>query len=461
MTSIKFGTDGWRAKIADTFTYENLGRVADAFAAYALKDTKKPVIAFGYDNRFMSERYAQFVADRISGYGIDVKMFDKSVHTPMVSWTVVKYKLDFGLMITSSHNPASYNGFKIKNKFGAGLSTEETRKVESYMDVPVKEAVKHGKIEIVNFDREYISAISAVIDIKAIKKSGMKIVMDCMYGSGSGYMEAALAGYKNLTVINNYRDPLFGGINPEPIKQNLGKLMETVKKEKADIGIAIDGDGDRMALVNGKGEFITSHKVLVFMILHHIRHRKMKFRFVKTISGTFLVNRIAQENNIELIETPVGFKYIGEKIIDDPNTIGGEESGGVGFGYYLPERDGIFGNLIVLEFLAKEGKTIDRVLTELDKKYGAYKYDRVDISFKEKDRDKIYKAVDKLEKAGMIAGKKISSVSRLDGTKYILAGNEWLLFRFSGTEPLLRIYSEAPTDKRVKENLEFGKSILG
>ncbi len=457
MAEIKFGTDGWRAKIADGFTFENLAKVTDAFALYMLKTIKKPVVAVGYDNRFMSERYALFTACRLSGYGFKVRLFDKAVHTPLVSWAVRNFKMDAGVMITSSHNPYTYNGFKIKNRYGAGLSGEETAKVEKLIGKQPK--LKKGSLEKVNYDAHYIQAVKSLIDISSIKKSGMKIVLDCMYGSGAGYMEAALDGYKKLYVINNKRDPLFGGINPEPIKQNLGKLCETVKKQKADIGIAIDGDGDRMALVNEKGEFITSHKVLVFMLLHHIRNKKMKFNFVKTISGTFLVNKLAEEYSIKLTETPVGFKYIGEKMIEDETVIGGEESGGVGFGYFLPERDGIFGNLVILEFLAKEGRRIGKVLAGLDKQYGEYRYDRVDVTFEEKKRKQIYAKADALEKTGKIAGKKIKSVNRLDGIKYILGDNEWILFRFSGTEPLLRIYSEGPTDKAVQDNLKFGLKI--
>lgn len=457
MAEIKFGTDGWRAKIADGFTFENLAKVTDAFALYMLKEKKKPVVAVGYDNRFMSEKYALFCADRLAGYGFKVRIFDKAVHTPLVSWSVRNFKMDAGIMITSSHNPYTYNGFKIKNRYGAGLSGEETAKVEKLIGSHPK--LKKGSIEKVNYDAHYIQAVKTLIDISAIKKSGMKIVLDCMYGSGAGYLEAALDGYKRLTVINNKRDPLFGGINPEPIKQNLLKLCETVKKLKADIGIAIDGDGDRMALVNEKGEFITSHKVLVFMLLHHIKNKKMDFNFVKTISGTFLVNKLAKEYGIKLTETPVGFKYIGEKMTEDKTVIGGEESGGVGFGYFLPERDGIFGNLTILEFLAKEGKRIGKVLEGLDKKYGEYRYDRVDVTFDEKKRKSILAKADALEKTGRIAGKKIVSVSRLDGIKYILGDNEWILFRFSGTEPLLRIYSEGPTDKAVQANLKFGLKI--
>jgi phosphomannomutase len=460
MGAIKFGTDGWRAKIAEEFTFENLGKVTRAYAAAVLQVSKKPKIALGYDNRFLSEKYAAFAADILAKYGFTVYLFDGPVPTPMVSWAIVRKKLESGIMITSSHNPYTYNGFKIKNRFGAGATKEETQKVEEFVVKQPRLKEKAGSIIKINLDDQYVAAVQSMVDINAIKKSGMKIVMDAMYGSGAGYMEKVLGNYSNLTTIHGYRDPLFGGINPEPIRQNLLELEEAVKQTKADIGIAIDGDGDRMAFVDDKGRYIPTHKALVFHMLHHIKNKKMHFKFIKTISGTSLLDRIAEEYKIKIIETPVGFKYIGDHIIRDTNSIGGEESGGVGFGYYIPERDGIVGNLLMLEFLAKEKMKVSGVLKALDGKYGPFEYDRIDVRFREKDRRKIIAAADSLEKKGELAGKKIVSVNRLDGTKYVIAPNEWVLFRFSGTEPLLRVYSEAPTAERVQENLKFGAALV-
>lgn len=461
MQEIKFGTDGWRAKIAEGFTFENLKKVVDAYAAWVLSANKKPEAVVGYDFRFLSDKYAAFTAELLKSYGFTVYVFDKAVHTPVVSFTIVTKKLDSGIMITSSHNPYTYNGFKIKNKYGAGATKEETKAVEAMIVKGTIPKQKQGRIITINMDEEYIKKVRSIVNVNAIKKSKMKIVLDNMYGSGSGYMEKILGNYPGLTVIHGKRDPLFGGISPEPVRKNLLELENKVKELKASIGIAIDGDGDRMAFVDDKGNYIPTHKALVFHLLHHVKNRKMKFKFVKTISGTSLLNTIAKEYKIELLETPVGFKYIGDHIIKDKATIGGEESGGVGFGYYIPERDGIVGNLLMLEFLAKEGKPVSKVLSDLDKKYGKYEYDRVDIKFKESQRESIVKKANNPEKKGVYNGMKIREVSRLDGVKYILAENEWVLFRFSGTEPLLRIYSEAPTLKRVKENLEFGKKLVG
>jgi phosphomannomutase len=458
---IKFGTDGWRDKIADNFTFENLGRVVDAYAVWMKKKIKKPEIVLGYDLRFLSDKYAEFAAERLKNCGLTVNVFEKPVHTPLVSWSIARKKIDGGLMITSSHNPCYYNGFKIKNKFGAGATLEETKQVEEILRKGIKPRPGKGTIIKINLDDEYVEAVKKTVNTAAIKRSGIKIVLDVMYGSGAGYVEKILDNYKNLTVIHNKRDPLFGGITPEPVRKNLLELEASVKKYRADIGIAIDGDGDRMALVDDKGRYLPTHKALVFLLLHHIKNKKMRIKFVKTISGTSLLYKIAREYGVTIEEVPVGFKYIGEKIIADKTVIGGEESGGVGFGYFMPERDGIAGNLLVLEYLAAEKKKISRIISEQDKKYGTFMYDRVDIKFMEKNRKKIIASINALQKTGRIAGKKIQSVSRLDGVKYTVSDNEWILFRYSGTEPLLRIYSEAATQKRVKENLKFGVKITG
>jgi phosphomannomutase len=457
---IKFGTDGWRDKIAGRFTFANLSRVVDAYAAWMRRKLRSPRIALGYDSRFLSEKYAAFAAEKLKNCGFTVYLFDKEVHTPLVSWSIVKRKLDGGIMITSSHNPYFYSGFKIKNKFGAGATPEQTGQVEKLIAAGARPARAQGEIIRLNLDGGYIKAVKKLVDIELIKNSGIKIVFDVMYGSGAGYMEKILDNYKDLTVIHNRRDPLFGGLTPEPIQKNLRELEAAVRERRADIGLAIDGDGDRMAFVDDRGRYMTTHKALVFLLLHHVKNKKMRFKFVKTISGTSLLYKAAKEYGVKLEEVPVGFKYIGEKIIKDRKTIGGEESGGMGFGYFMPERDGIVSSLLLLEFVVKEKKKISAIIRAQDKKYGVFMYDRIDVRFEPEDRDAIIRRVNGLEKTGKIAGKKISSINRLDGVKFIVSDNEWILFRFSGTEPLLRIYSEAPTAKRVRENLEFGKKLI-
>lgn len=459
MSYIKFGTDGWRDRIAENFTFENLAKVVDGAAVYILMQGEKPKVAVGYDMRFLSDKYAEFTAHRLAGYGFTVYLFDASVPTPLVSFAVKEKKLSAGIVITSSHNPAPYNGFKMKNKYGAGLSKEEVKQVEQLANAGARPADKEGKIVKFNYDEEYLAKIKELVDIESIKKSGLKIVVDSLFGPGGRYIEKLFSGYKKISYVNNYRDPLFGGVNPEPIAQNLKNLINAVNSQGAKVGVALDGDGDRMGVIDNHGRYLSAHKAFVFLLLHHIRHKKFKGEAIRTVSGTMLLDRICAENKIKLHETQIGFNNIAEIMIKDKNTIGGEESGGIGFGYYLPERDGLVSNLMLLEFLAKEKKSINKMCIKLDKVYGPYRYNRVDVKFRESERRSIMQRVDEIVGEGKAAGKKISDTNRIDGTKIIFSQREWLLLRFSGTEPLLRIYAEAGTDARVRELLAFGKKL--
>ena len=459
MADIKFGTDGWRAKIADGFTFDNLRLVCRGTAVFFLKRDKKPVIAADYDNRYMSEHFARFVSDEFASYGIKVRLFDSAVPTPLVSLYINREELSGGVVITSSHNPWDYNGFKVKNKNGAGASTAETREIERLMGIKLKKTSRGAPVETVNYDTQYIRELKKYVDIKAIIESGIKITADAMYGPGGRFVEAALKGVKKLDVIHSKRDPLFGGITPEPIEKNLKGLSEAVVRNKSHIGIALDGDADRMALVDEHGRYITSHKALVMLLLLHVKYRKIKIKYMKTVAGTSLINKICSEEGVPLSVTPVGFKNIGEKMAVDKSVIGGEESGGMGAGYFLPERDGLITNLMILELLAKEKMKLGEYLSGLDRKYGPYIYGRVDLKFNEKNRVKIMESVKNAGEEGVFAGKKIAHIDTMDGIKFVLSDREWVLFRFSGTEPLLRIYSEAPSEAEVKRNLISGRSI--
>ncbi len=459
MAGVKFGTDGWRAKIADGFTFANLREACRGTALFFLKRKKRPVIAVGYDNRFMSEHFAAFTADEMASYGFEVRLFDAAVTTPLVSFYINREKISGGIVITSSHNPPDYNGFKIKNSYGAGASSAETKEVERFIESERKPKKRNGAVIKINYDKEYIRGLRACADISAIKKSGLRITADAMYGPGGGYIEAALKGVNGLKVIRSKRDPLFGGITPEPIEKNLKALCEAVVKNKSHIGIALDGDGDRMALVDERGRYITSHKALVMVLLLHVKYRKMKIKYMKTVAGTSLINKICSEEGVPLSVTPVGFKNIGEKMAVDKSVIGGEESGGIGAAYFLPERDGIVSNLFILELLAKEKMKLGVYLKKLDMKYGPYIYGRIDLRFSEKNRAKIMESVRLAGENGVFAGKKISHIDEMDGIKFIISEREWVLFRFSGTEPLLRIYSEAPSEASVRKNLGAGRGI--
>ncbi len=462
MSMIKFGTDGWRSIIAEDFTFNNLEKVTDAYARFILNKIEKPRIIIGYDMRFMSEKYAEFVAEKLKNYGFIVFLYDKAVPTPLISWAIKEYKYDGGVVITSSHNPCFYNGFKVKNEFGAGFSKSQAKQLEDNLFIKKELKSKNGELKKVNYDEEYMEAILRFIDLDAIKKSKLKIIVDTMFGSGIGYFEKIFNDYSKIKIINNKRDPLFGGVNPEPIDKNLEKLMKEVKKEKADIGIAIDGDADRVGIVDNKGYYMTSHKVFSLLLLHHIKYKKLKPDVMRTVSGTFLIDRIAKKYGLSLEETPVGFNNIAEIMVKSKKeVIGGEESGGIGYSYYLAERDGIFSGLLMLEFLAKEKNNLRQILKKLDKEFGKLRYDRIDIHFNENQRTQIKNELTRIEEKGYFNGKKISSINKKDGIKFIMGDDEWIMFRFSGTEPLLRVYCEAETLRRVKSNLRFAGKIVG
>lgn len=460
MSIIKFGTDGWRAIIAENYTFENLEKVTNAYANYMIEKIKTPEIVVGFDMRFMSEKYAEFVAQKLCDYGFSVKLFDKPVPTPLVSWAIKNFKYDGGIVITSSHNPYLYNGFKVKNSYGSGFSRNEIKELEKFLYLKKELKLKKGVLEKINFDEKYIEFLKKIIDIDSIIKSKIKIVLDPMFGSGIGYIEKVLDGYKYLKVINNKRDPLFGGINPEPIEQNLKKLMKEVKDNKSDIGIVLDGDADRLGIVDNKGFYMSSHKVFSLILLHHIKNKKFSPDIIRTVSGTFLIDKIAKKYNLKLYETPVGFNNIAEIMIKNQNAIGGEESGGFGYSYYLPERDGIFSGLLMLEFLAKEKRSLRQILKSVDKEYGKLRYDRIDVHFKQQQRKDIERVVNDFEKKLIYNNKKITDINKKDGIKFILGDDEWILFRFSGTEPLLRIYCEAGTKRRVVSNLKYAIKII-
>lgn len=460
MGVIKFGTDGWRDIIAENFTFENLEKVTNAYANYMFSKIKTPEIVIGFDMRFMSEKYAGFVAQKLCDYGFNVKLFDKPVPTPLVSWAIKNFKYDGGIVITSSHNPYLYNGFKVKNSYGSGFSKAEIQELEKFLYVKKELKLKKGVLEKINFDEKYVEFLKKIIDIDLIMKSKIKIVLDPMCGSGIGYIEKVLDGYKFLEVINNKRDPLFGGVNPEPIEQNLKKLMKKIKNEKSDIGLVLDGDADRLGVVDNKGFYMSSHKVFSLILLHHIKYKKMLPEVIRTVSGTFLIDKIAKKYNLKLYETPVGFNNIAEIMIKNENAIGGEESGGFGYSYYLPERDGVFSGLLMLEFLAREKRSLRKILKAVDKEYGKLRYGRTDVHFKQYQRKDIERAVFEFEKKLIYNNKKIIDINKKDGTKFILGSDEWILFRFSGTEPLLRIYCEAGTKRRVESNLKYAVKII-
>lgn len=452
--AIKFGTDGWRAIIGDTYTFTNLKIVSQGVADY-LGQGKK--VAVGFDSRFMSDTFARITAECLRNNGISVVLSDRPIPTPALSFTVKKRGLDLGLMITASHNPPEYNGFKIKIPSGGAAGQEVTSAVEELMGKnPIKENNESGlSISKENLTTDYVKFIRNYIDFKKIKNKKFKVLVDAMYGSGNSFIAEVLKGSKiKLEFIHNTFNPSFGGTRPEPLEEHLSELRARVKKEKFDLGIALDGDADRIAAVAPGGVFIHPQKILALLALHLSQDRKWSGGVVKTICGTTMVDNMAADIGIKLYETPVGFKYISSLMEKEDIIAGGEEAGGMGVKNYIPERDGTMAGLLLLEMMAYRNKNILKILNETEKKYGRYYYVRLDL--------KLGKKIE-IRKENMpqdLLGKKVVEVKDYDGLKLIAEDQSWLMFRGSGTEPLMRIYAEAASLPRAKKLLSLGNDII-
>ena len=453
MAEIEFGTDGWRGVIADNYTFKNLKIVSQAVADY-LGPGKK--IAVGYDTRFMSERFAEIAARVFSANAIETWLSDRAIPTPALSFTVKTKKLDLGVMITASHNPAQYNGFKIKAPTGGAAGKEITDRVEELLGKSqVKYSPDEDRFKKEDFSAEYVKFIRSYIDLKKIKNKRFKVLVDSMYGSGDSFIAQVLKGTSiRLEFIRNTVNPSFGGRQPEPIEQNLEELRFRVKKDKFDLGLALDGDADRIAAVAAGGIFIHPQKILGLLALHLNQGRGWSGAIVKTIAGTTMMDNIAKFLKVKLYETPVGFKYISNLMEKEDILTGGEEAGGMGVKNYIPERDGSVAGLLLLEMMAQRGKPIAGILSAMEKQFGRYYYLRDDLRLDRRVEPK------KEDLPRELLGKKVVEVKDYDGIKLICADQSWLMFRASGTECLMRLYSEAKTLKRSRDLLKLGGEII-
>ncbi|MFH1542481.1 MAG: phosphoglucomutase/phosphomannomutase family protein [bacterium] len=456
MNSIKFGTDGWRAKIAEDFTFDNVALVTEAFIGWLKeKGLDKNGVAVGYDNRFQSESFANVAAKVCSGAGIKTFLSDRAIGSPVLSYTVNNQKLGAGIMITASHNPPDWNGFKIKENFGGSAFPETTKAIEKNLS-PTTSITPSGKnIEIINPLPEYLKAIAKLVDLDLIKNSGLQLFVDAMHGSGAGNF-AALG--LNITELRGKRDPLFGGVNPEPIAVNLQQSMSYLRDNAQGLAacIVLDGDADRLAAIDATGKFITTHQVFSLLLHHLVVHRKMSGDVVKTFNLSRLIDKQCAQHGRNLIVTPIGFKYVADLMLKQDILLGGEESGGMGIKGFIPERDGLFAGLMLFELMAKEKKTLCQIMDDLMKEHGYFYYDRIDLH-----TEKAQETVKKLKEKPPTeyGGKKITKVETLDGLKLNFEDESWILFRASGTEPLLRIYCEARSEDAVTQLLSAGKKL--
>lgn len=467
LTRIKFGTDGWRGVIAEDFTFESVRRVAQATADYwnSLVGTHQAAIV-GYDNRFLSETYAKLVCEVLAANGIKALYPPSAVPTPAVTYAVRDRKLCGAVMITASHNPPQFNGYKLKAHYAGPADPEICAQVEARVDrSPVRfigfdDGVKNGTIEVYDPCAAHVAAVKKIVNLKKIRGAKLRIVVDSMYGCGGNLLETLLEKSAcRVQTIRANRDPLFGGISPEPIGKNLGALCDAVKKSRAQIGLATDGDADRLGIVDDKGQYVSIQLVFAMLLLHLLRNRGQKTGLVvKSANSTVLIDRICRAHGLKWTEVAVGFKHICQQMRERDVLIGGEESGGIGFQGHIPERDGILANLMLLEMLAMTGRRLSETARELQKEFGASFYDRIDMHFPLEKREKFIETL-RTQPPKQLVGVPLTQMKDFDGVKYIAKDDSWLMFRTSGTEPIIRIYSEASTAARVKKLLEHGKTL--
>lgn len=474
MDDIRFGSDGWRGVIAKDYTFLNVQRVAQAVADYMRNETgtANRGVVVGYDRRFASEHFAAAAAEVLAGNGIRVFLTHDAVPTPVVSYSVRSRRAAGAIIITASHNPPMDNGFKVRDDRGAaiapaGLAQIEARipdSAKAIVRTSLKAAKKNGLIEVFDPAPAYVAYAKENVDLERIKRAGISVVCDAFWGVGAGWFDRLLAGgATTLHGIRQDRNPIFPGMQqPEPIPPNIDALLRAVAQEGADVGIANDGDADRIGLADEKGRFITQLQVAGLLALYLLQMRNQRGPIVKTLSSTVMLNRLGHRFGLSVFDTAIGPKYVGQKVIETDAMLGATESGGFMFRGF-PERDGILAALYILDLMARTGKKPSQLLDWLYDTVGArYYYDRIDTPFPPDDRDEIWQRVRRAS-PDSIAGLAVTGVDTIDprGFKFHLADGGWLLVRFSGTEPIIRVYSEATDEARVTPLLNAGLELAG
>jgi phosphomannomutase len=467
-TPIKFGTDGWRAIIADDYTFENVRRVAGAIASYVLKheDPSRGLVV-GYDTRFGSPHFARAAAEVVAAAGIPVRLANDYVPTPAVSYAVKNIGTAGAIVITSSHNPWNWNGVKFKAKFGGSATPAIMKVIEEETAAGAMPQGKQASIEEVDLKPAYIRAISRFADLDLIAKARFKFAVDSMYGSGRGVLPQIFGEHGiEFLGIRQEVNPLFPGINPEPIEPHVRMLQDTVVHEGCHAGLATDGDADRIGAVAEDGSFVDSHKIFSVLLEWLLTRKQWPGEVVRAFNTTRMLDRIAAKHGRKLNECAIGFKHIADLMMDREILIGGEESGGIGYSRFLPERDGILNCLLLANVMAEEKKPLGELVAALQKEYGPHYYGRLDLHIEDDvKRSAIERA--RSAAASRLGRYPILKKENLDGIKFFLEASSngkgaepWVLFRASGTEPLLRIYAEAASPELVKEILGLAESFV-
>ena len=465
---IKFGTDGWRGIIADDFTFDNVRRVAGAIASYVLKyeDASRGVFV-GYDTRFASQSAANVAAEVIAAAGISVKLANDYTPTPAISYAVKNNNAAGGVMITSSHNPWNWNGVKFKGKFGGSATPAIMKKIEEEMRAnAMPQGTKAGAEEI-DLKTPYVGAISRFADLELIGKAKFKLAIDSMYGSGRGILAGIFheCGVQHIA-IRQELNPLFPGINHEPIEPHIALLQQTVMNENCDAGLATDGDADRIGAVAEDGSFVDSHKIFCVLLNWLLERKKWPGDVVRAFNTTRMLDRIAARHGRKLYETPIGFKYTADLMMEHDILIGGEESGGIGYSRFLPERDGLLNCLLLANVMAEEGKPLGELVANLQREFGPHYYGRRDLHIAEDIKQNAIRRA-QADDTQTMGRYRVVRKENLDGIKFFLdaptnenGAEAWILFRASGTEPLLRVYSEAASPALVSEILSSAESFV-
>lgn len=470
--TIRFGTDGWRAITGWDFTADNVRACAQGVAAYLQKaGLAQRGLVIGYDTRFASEDFAAEVAQVTTANDVPTFLCNAAAPTPVISYNIIHRNAGGAVVITASHNPAKWNGFKYKPDYAGSASTEVVEALEKEINQalggPIPslshvEARDRGLLEEIEPATPYLDHISKLVDITAIKNSGLNIGIDAMYGAGAGYLPRLLeGGTARITELHSERNPLFPGMQqPEPVAHNLTGLSEWMVSNKGDIGIALDADADRVGLVDEHGRFITTLQTFALLALYLLEVRKERGPLVKSITTTQMIYRLGDLFDVPVHETAVGFKYLGPVMRRENALVAGEESGGYAFRGHIPERDGILSGLFLLDMVVKTGKRPSQLLDYLFSKVGPHHFDRLDVPFAPEDRGDTEARVAS-QQPDSLGGKKVLRREEADGTRFSLDGGAWVLIRFSGTEPLLRIYAEAESVEQVARLIDEARSLAG
>jgi len=463
---IRFGTDGWRGVIAREFTFENLSVVAQSTMDWMIREgLADHGLVIGYDRRFLSPEFARTVAEVAAGNSIKVYFSEAAVPTPAVSWAVRELKAGAGIVITASHNPYIYNGFKLKENFGGSARPETTRLIEQIISynrstgrlassVTFEDALKAGKIEFCDLITGYLRQLGHLVDLEAIRRFSIQAVADPMFGAGSGLLNRLLA----IDEINTEHNAYFGGHPPEPIGENLLELSDLMSTGRYRVGLALDGDADRIGAVDERGDFFSSHAIFTLLLKHLVERKGLSGSVVKTVSSTRMIDLLSEKYGLPLHETPIGFKHICELMLEKRVLIGGEESGGLGITGHIPERDGILMGLMLLETVAATGKGLRCQLEEIMNDIGHFFYRRIDLSIGSDEKDILIQRLGS-DPPVSIAGRTVVSTNFSDGFKFVFGNGDWLLIRPSGTEPLLRLYSESSDQLMVETLLQAARQL--